>query len=176
MVRNACHGSSCLTGVSRDFRRVTGTTFLVAAALWLCGCATAGKALVTPLTVVRDVVDAPLVTIANATEGWARASNPRPVPQASGGWTIFGGFNAGIGLNLSYYLFKGVSGIFGGVDYVICRSIWPNFPKGINPWKRPEESWGSLYFPNTRVLWDENYQPPGMDTYRRDKSPPTEPE
>lgn len=141
----------------------------------LCGCATletTGKVLVTPLTGVRDVVDAPLVTIANATEGWARASNPRPVPQATGGWTYKGGFDTGIGINFSYYIFKGLSYLFGGVDYAICRSIWPNFPDGISPWKRPEESWWELYFPNTRTLWSPTYQPPGMDTFRRDAPTP----
>ena len=124
--------------------------------LWGAGCAsmpTAGKVALTPLTGVRDIVDAPLVSITNAFESWARASNPNPTPGANVGWTWKGGFDAGIGLNVSYLLVKTCSGIFGGVDYIPCRSLYPNFAKGVSPWKKKESSWGSLYFPNSKALW-----------------------
>lgn len=111
------------------------------------------KLAVTPVTVVRDVVDAPLVTVTNVFDTWAERSRRDLTPRASGGWTIRRGFDAGIGVDFSYYLFKPVSIIFGVVTYIPCRSVWPNFPKGVSPWRKQDESWGSLYFPNTRALW-----------------------
>ena len=74
-------------------------------------------------------------------------------PHAGVGWSLKGGLNPHIGYNVSHFLFKGLSWTFGGVDYLICRSIWPNYPKGISPWRKKDQKWGSLYFPNTRELW-----------------------
>ena len=137
-------------------RLLRALTFLAVLPL-LSGCAeliTTGKVVATPLTVVRDVVDAPLVTVTNAFETWADRTNPRPTPGASVGWSWRGGPNVGIGLDISHWLFRGMSYLFGAVDYLPCRSVWPNWPKGISPWKSEGEGWGSLYFPNTRALWE----------------------
>jgi hypothetical protein len=125
------------------------------------GCAhPAGRVALTPLTVVRDTVDAPLVSLTNVFEYWADKSNPIPMPGAGVGVGT-GGFGAGIGLNLTYWLVKPLSWIFGAVDYVVCRSLWPDFPTGISPWLAEGESWGSLYFPSTRALWrDEGDEAP----------------
>lgn len=129
-------------------------------ALMLCvpllGCANlhpAAKGALTPFTGIRDVVDAPFVTVTNLTMGWAKRSNPNPVPGAGVGWSVRGGFNFGIGYSVSHWFFKGVSWIFGGVDYVLCRSLYPNWPKGISPWRKQDQKWWDLYFPNTRALW-----------------------
>ncbi len=130
-------------------------TFL-AILIFSMGCTTlqtTGKVIVTPLTVVRDTVDAPLVSTTNVFEYFAQQSKLAKAPHAGVGWSVKGGFNFGIGYDISYLLFKGLSGIFGVVDYIPCRSVWPNFAKGISPWKQKEENWGSLYFPNTRALW-----------------------
>lgn len=146
------------------------------AALLAGGCAaarTTGKVVLTPVTVVRDVVDAPLVSVTNVFQFWADKTNPNPVPGAGVGWNLKGGFNAGLGLDVSHWLFQGVSWVIGGVDYVVCRSIWPNFAAGVSPWKKQGESWGSLYFPNTRALWrgedDDELAP------EEEWSPPPEP-
>ncbi|MCB2153500.1 hypothetical protein KQI84_01325 [bacterium] len=139
------------------------TAILGILVLWATGCAsmpTAGKVALTPLTGVRDIVDAPLMSLTNVFEMWADASNPNPTPGANIGWTWRGGFDAGIGLNVSYLLFKGLSGIFGVVDYIPCRSLYPNFAKGVSPWKKPDQTWGSMYFPNSKALWAE---PPPED-------------
>lgn len=128
--------------------------FIIAVAL--AGCAemqTTGKVVATPFTVVRDLVDAPLVSVTNVCETFARRSNPNPTPGANVGWTWRSGLNFGIGYNVSYFLFKGLSWTFGAIDYVPCRSLWPNWPRGLSPWKKPDETWGSLYFTNTRALW-----------------------
>lgn len=125
------------------------------------GCV-AGKIIVTPLTVVRDVVDVPLVSVTNVFEYFADQTRLAKAPGAGVGWSWKGGFNFGIGYDVSWLLFKSVSGIFGAVDYIICRSIWPNYPNGLSPWRREGQTWGSLYFPNTRVLWGDhrpNYRP-----------------
>ena len=133
------------------------------------GCAsrtpTPVKVVVTPITVTRDVVDAPLVTVTNAFETWSWMTRPDPVPRVTGGWTFRRGFDAGVGMDFSHYVFKALSGVFGVVTYIPCRSIWPNFPAGVSPWRRPGESWWGMYFPNTRALWrdeerDENRAPP----------------
>lgn len=130
-----------------------------AGVLWLfSGCAvlqTSGKVLVTPLTVTRDVVDAPLVSITNGFEYFADQTKAAKSPHAGVGWSWKGGFNFGIGYDISHYLFKSLSGLFGVIDYIPCRSIWPNFARGVNPWRQEKQTWGSLYFPNTRVLWGD---------------------
>jgi hypothetical protein len=135
------------------------------------GCATAGgrtaiRVVATPVTVVRDVVDAPVFTITNTFEYFARHTAPAKAPGAGVGWNWKGGFNFGIGYDVSHFLFKGLSGIFGAVDYVACRSVYPNFPKGVSPWTKRGERWWGYYFPNTRALWspwegwEEVHDPP----------------
>lgn len=111
------------------------------------------KVLVTPLVVVRDVVDAPLVTLTNAFEVSARKSKDRALnPDARVGWSLRGPI-LGISFDVSYFVTKGLSFVCGAVDYVPCRSLYPNTPAGISPWLQEGESWGSLYFPNTRAVW-----------------------
>lgn len=124
---------------------------LVPALLATSGC-TATKVVFTPVTVVRDIVDVPFASLANVFEFWADRSDPTPTPSVGVGVGL-GGVSPGIGLNLSYYLFKPLSWIFGSVDYLVCRSLYPCFAWGISPWKAPEDSVGSIYFPNTRYLW-----------------------
>jgi hypothetical protein len=142
------------------FRARLGLTLILLLVVFT-GCAgnstgaTIGKAALTPLTVVRDVVDAPVVTVANSFEYFAEQSHLAKAPTAGVGWSLQGGFNVGVGYDLSYIAFKGLSYIFGGVDYVVCRSLWPNYPNGITPWSKPGYHWGYLYFPNTRVLWGD---------------------
>lgn len=123
----------------------------------LVGCAqakVAGKVVATPITVVRDVVDAPLVSITNAFETWADRTRPAAAPTAGVSASLWG-ITPYIGYDLSHYFFRAMSWVFGAVDYLPSRSIWPNFPKGISPWKAEGEPWGELYFPNTRALWDD---------------------
>lgn len=133
---------------------------------------TTGNVLLTPLTVVRDVVDVPLVTLTNVFETFAGWSNPRQAPQPTIGWSWKGGFDFGIGYAVGYYFFKGLSGIFGGIDYVICRSFYPSWPSGLRPWKRKGENWGKLYFPNTRALWGDDPPDKAKDRVREPAAAP----
>ncbi len=138
--------------------------FAVLIAPFLTGC-TAVKVVATPITVVRDVVDAPLVTLTNGTLFFAQQSSIAKAPSAGVGWSLSGP-TFGVGYDISYFLFMGLTGIFGSVDYIVCRSLYPNFAAGISPWKRRDQSWGSLYFPCTRALWgDESviYRPPSEE-------------
>jgi hypothetical protein len=129
---------------------------LLLLAFLLAGCATTtGKVIASPFTGVRDVVDAPFVTVTNVFEYWADRTSPIPQPGASAGWNWKGGFNFGLGVNLTYYFVKPMSLLFGSVDYVVCRSLYPNWPKGVSPWLKPGEEWGSMYFPNTKAIWAE---------------------
>jgi len=116
---------------------------------------TAGKIALTPLTGARDVVDAPVVSLTNVFEFFASQTRLARAPGAGVGWSIQGGFNFGIGYDVSFLLFKGISYTLGGVDYVVCRSLWPNWANGVSPWRREGHSWGDLYFPSTRVLWGD---------------------
>jgi hypothetical protein len=126
----------------------------------LTACATtAGKVMASPFTGVRDVVDVPLVSVTNVFEHWADRASPIPQPGAGVGWSWRGGFNFGVGLSLTYYFVKPCSWLFGGVDYLLCRSLYPNWPRGISPWLAEGERWESLYFPNTKALWAEPEDP-----------------
>lgn len=122
------------------------------------GCAemrVAGLVAATPFTVIRDTVDAPLVTVANWSEVAAEKTKPDMLKPSAGVGIGLKGPTAGISLNLTYFVMKPLSWIFGGVDYVLCRSLYPNFPEGISPWKKPDAPWSSLYYPGTRALWVE---------------------
>jgi hypothetical protein len=131
------------------------------------GCATAPKpvkAALTPLTVVRDVVDVPLVSVTNMFEYFSDNTRIAKTPHAGAGWSWKGGFNFGIGYDLSHLFFAGCSYLFGAVDWLPCRSLYPNWPGGISPWRGEGDTWGSLYWPNTRALWREPAPPPAGDT------------
>lgn len=148
-------------------RRLLLLPAAVLLALLASACAsTPVKVVATPITVTRDVVDAPLVTVTNAFETWSWMTRPDPVPRVTGGWTIRRGFDAGVGMDFSHYVFKALSGVFGVVTYIPCRSIWPNFPAGVSPWRKRGESWWSMYFPNTRALWSSP-----EETQQRDPPP-----
>lgn len=127
----------------------------------------------TPLTLARDLVDAPLVSLTNVMEEWAKRSDPFNPPSPGVGWSSGGGFGIGIGYNIGFFIFKPLSWIFGGVDYVVCRSFFPNWPKGWSPWKRKDKTWGSLYFINTRALWGKTIP---ENTWEKKKSQGKAPE
>lgn len=157
--------------MTSSIRSLLGILVLATVLFATTGC-TAVKVAVTPLTVVRDVVDAPLVSLTNVNLYFARQTQIAKAPGAGVGWSWKGGFNFGIGYDVSHLLFMGLAGVFGAVDYVICRSLYPNFPDGVSPWKAREQSWGSLYFPNTRVLWGDE-----RPIYRKpEESPPPPPQ
>jgi hypothetical protein len=136
-------------------RSASRLLLILAIPLLFSGCflGTPGKALVTPLTVVRDVVDAPLISLSSVFNHWGSQFNPLDPPQPGVGWSWRGGFGLGITYGLGYFVFKGLTGVVGGVDYVVCRSLYPAWPHGLRPWKKKDQSWGDLYFPNTRALW-----------------------
>jgi len=136
-------------------RRLARALVLLCVAAAAPACASAPrpvKVALTPLTVVRDVVDAPLTSVANLFEDWADASDPTPKPSVGVG-VGRGGVGPYAGLNLGYYVFKPLSWLFGGIDYLVGRSLWPNVPRGVSPWRAEGERWGSLYFPSTKALW-----------------------
>ncbi|MCC6548382.1 hypothetical protein IT570_14580 [Candidatus Sumerlaeota bacterium] len=132
-----------------------------------------GKVLATPLTGVRDVVDVPLVSLSTLFNYWGDQSNPIPTPQPGVSWSPFSGFGAGIGLGLGYYVFKGLTGVIGGVDYVVCRSLYPAYPVGLRPWKKRGQKLGDIYFPNTRALWGK-HPPDNIWQIQKAGDPPDE--
>jgi hypothetical protein len=129
----------------------------ILAVVWVCvslgGCTT-GKVIATPFTAVRDTVDLPVVSLTNFF-AWIARSSGGPSAYAGPSWSLRGGFNFGIGLNFASWIFWGFSGVTGSVDYIVCRSLYPNFPAGVSPWKKRGESFGSMLFPNTKALWKE---------------------
>lgn len=137
---------------------------LILTASTLSGC-TVAKVVFTPVTVVRDTVDFPLVTLTNFF-AWVAQSSGGPKAFAGPSWSWRSGFDFGASLNIAGLLCWAVSGVFGAVDYVVCRSFYPNPLWGISPWKRREDSWWSLYYTNTRALWAEGHdeeEPPEQE-------------
>jgi hypothetical protein len=146
-----------------QWMRVIRAVVLLAGVIVCGGCASTGgagmttlKVVATPVTVVRDVVDVPLVTLTNVFGYFADETRIATAPTAGIGWTWGGGFGLNLGYDISHILFRTLSWTIGGVDYVVCRSIWPNFARGVRPWLKERQPWGTLYFPNTRVLWGDD--------------------
>ena len=140
---------------------------LVGLGLMLCtGCATTARVIATPVAVARDVVDLPLASIASGCKYMAdlRGGRPGPVESHSGyGWTSNNGWGPGLGVSadITGPFMRAMQYVFGVPDYLICRSLYPDFPKGVSPWKkfeyfdRESETWGEFLFPNTGALWSE---------------------
>jgi len=151
-------GRNCVLAPQRPLKGA-GRAVQVLSLCWVLslpacsGLPTAARVVVTPFTVVRDIVDAPLVSLTNVFQTWADHSSP--VPTVGVGVTAgSGGVRPGIGIGLGFYIWTPLSWIFGGVDWIVGRSIWPGWPTGeVSPWKTRQETWGSLYFPSTRELW-----------------------
>ena len=140
---------------------------LVGLGMMFCtGCATTAKVIATPVAVVRDVVDLPLASIATGCKCLAdiRGGRPGPVESYSGyGWNSNGGWGPGLGMSVDITgpFMRALQYIVGVPDYIVCRSLYPNFPKGASPWKKcgyfdgESETWGEFLFPNTGALWAE---------------------
>ena len=144
-------------------RALVGLTLLLLSSLGACANLPApAKVVLTPLTVVRDVVDAPFTSLANVFEHWAEGSHKEPKPNIGVGIGS-GGVKPKLGINLGYWGFKPFSWLFGGIDWLVGRSVWPHWPTGISPWKRTQDSWGSLYFPSTRELWRDEAERAAWD-------------
>lgn len=135
------------------------------------GAVVTGKVLLTPVTVARDVVDVPLVTISTLFIYWASQSDPFAPPQPGVGWSWRGGFDFGIYYGIGWLFFSAAAVPVATVDYIVCRSFFPAFPVGLKPWKQKDQSWGQLYFPNTRAMWG-SYPP---KTNWEDPPPPKDP-
>jgi len=118
-----------------------------------CNASVPVKIVLTPLTVTRDTVDLPLVSLTNLFDYWARSSNPNPVPTPGVGWSLNGGFDAGIQYSLGFIFFKALSWTFGSVDYIVGRSVYPAWPWGMSPWKKKDQSFWAVLYPSTRALW-----------------------
>ena len=120
------------------------------------GCstlATTGKVIVTPIAAVRDVVDVPLTATASfLNKGTDSTKESLGRPNASAGWGL-GGPTAGFGIDFSYIVGKAIAYTIGGVDYIVCRSLFPNFPAGVNPMKKKEERWKDHLWPNLQGVW-----------------------
>jgi hypothetical protein len=137
--------------------------------LLVCGgCATTPvKVVCTPLAVARDIVDLPFATLGSACKKvGATRSGIAPSDVRSGfgyGYNSIGGWGPGLGISVDVTgpAMRGLSYVFGVPDYLVCRSIYPNFPKGVSPWIKidsygeTDEPWGEFLFPNTRALWKE---------------------
>ncbi len=160
---------------SRLFQRLSGLFVLLAIVFMSTGCQTArtaGKVIVTPVTVVRDVVDAPLVTVTTTFEYFADQTRVARAPHVGIGWSPHTGIQPNIGYDLSHLAFKAVSLTIGSIDYIICRSLYPNWAGGITPWRPKTHSWGDMYFPNTRALWGDERPVEGSRSGKRGRGSP----
>ena len=117
---------------------------------------TVGKIALTPITLVRDVIDIPLSSMTTFWRGVAESGKRTTGRTQSGiGINSRGGVGVGLSVDVSYPVGMILTGAFGAVDYTLCRSIYPCFPEGVSPIKRYSEYWFSeFFFPNTRTLWE----------------------
>ena len=154
-------------------QRWSGILILLCALAWLTGCnaSVPVKVALTPLTVVRDTVDLPLVSVTNLFDYWARSSNPNPVPTPGVGWSLNGGFDAGIHYSLGFVFFKALSWTFGSVDYFVGRSFYPAWPWGLSPWKKKDQSFWSVLYPSTRALWGDDPPDTAEQADERERNP-----
>jgi hypothetical protein len=138
-------------------RWLFATVLLVALASSLVGCARIDPVtdvVATPLTVVRDVVDVPHVALANAFEQGARKTKPEAYLTGPRDWEWRNNPGTQIPRDIVYGVCRGLSLGIGAIDYVVCRSIYPNFPRGVSPWVPEEQLWTKeMFFPNARALW-----------------------
>jgi hypothetical protein len=128
--------------------------------LTVVGCSTTGgkigRVVATPIVAVRDVVDVPLVSLSSVFNMWGDRVDPFQPPTPGISWTFGRGLDFGIAYGLGYFVFKGLTGVIGGVDYVACRSLYPAWPVGLRPWKKKNQKWSDLYFPGLRALWGDH--------------------
>ena len=104
---------------------------------WTAGdCA---RAVVTPVVGLRDVVDVPLAFLGSFFVQFKDARRVDITESHFYSWD----FTA---LAVPGY-------VFGIADYLLCRSLYPDFPAGRNPFKDEDETWGEFLFPNTKALW-----------------------
>ena len=128
---------------------------LCAAAIGCSRTDPATQVVATPFTAIRDTVDAPLVSLTNVFGYFADHTQVAKTPSVGVGW-FSGHFGPSIGYDISHIVFVGVEYVFGGVDYIVGRSLWPFFPEGLTPFRPKGETWGSLYYPSTRYLWGDD--------------------
>ena len=109
------------------------------------------KHVLTPVAVARDVVDIPLVSMANFWNyvGEAGKDNFGKTDSYTY-WSNRHGPGIGVTVDVTYPVGKILSGGFGVVDWVACRSFL-----GESPWRPAEEKWPSYLFPNTKALWEK---------------------
>lgn len=121
------------------------------------GCASLpGKIALTPLTVARDIVDLPLASTTTYLDDLSESRRyDTGRTRAYPGWSNRGGWFFGTSTDVTSPVAKLLSYVLGATDYVTCRSLYPNFPKGISPLKRRYQGWNKFLFPNTGALWEE---------------------
>lgn len=111
-----------------------------------------------PAAVARDTVDMPLAFMTNFCDaiGETGMKNTGETSTYSG-WSSKKGFGIGIGVNVTGPAGKALGWGFAGVDYILCRSVVPNFPYGISPYIDKEQDLKDLFFPNMRALCPEQF-------------------
>ncbi|MCC5877724.1 MAG: hypothetical protein JJU11_16000 [Candidatus Sumerlaeia bacterium] len=165
------------TSVMQPLKFIT-FIFLLGAMVATSGCASkdvklTGKVVITPVLVARDIVDLPLVSLSTLFIYWASRSDPFAPPRPGVGWSWKGGFDFGISYGLGWFFFSALAVPIATVDYIVCRSFFPAFPICLKPWKKQDQSWGDLLFPNTRALWGTS---PPKTIWEERAPPPRQPQ
>lgn len=117
-----------------------------------------GSSILTPIAVIRDIVDIPFASLTTFWANVAESGKGRTGDtDVHGGWDSRSGTGVGAGIDITYPAGWTFSAIFGTVDYIVCRSLYPCPVEGVSPWKEEKEKWWSQYFfPNTRALWSKH--------------------
>ena len=103
------------------------------------------KVALTPVAIVRDIVDIPLTVTANGIYSLSNHSGQRDMFN-------YHGLKSGEKFSINQFGVEATSDLFGGLDYLLCRSLIP-FPEGTTLWKEDSSTWREYLFPNTHAIW-----------------------
>ena len=127
-----------------------------ASSLLYSGCAsmpTPMKVALTPIAVVRDVLDVPITLAATGIDNYSNINRQRKDCNLVANMFQYKGFKEKEDLDLCQFSAELITDFIGSADYLACRSFAPG-PEGKSPWKNDDKTWKEHLFPNMKAIWN----------------------